>query len=290
MSISLVFDGDPEGCQSSATSLRDLATTLDDAGTVAASVRTRSATDWNSNAGDRLRSLCTRHVESSERLRGACSDLALRLSALGSALAQVRAELDRARKVARSGGYNVTDTLPSFEQALPDGRAETALDHALAIVARARVAETEAHADFALAVPPILAALAPPPEPEQSPEPEEEKSALGRLGDLLPDVDLPDLSGLPDLPGVGRPTVPEIQLPDFSRLAQLADKLPDLPFLDQVRGLDTADGLRVGGALAGLALCTRAKLPPSVVAACTDGGAQAGEWAAGKLKEGSDEQ
>lgn len=267
MSVSLILDGDPDGCHAAAASLRALATELDDAGTVTASIRTRSEGDWNSRAGELLRNVCTRHLASGDRLRGASRELALQLSALASALAEARSELDRARKVARSGGYNVDTALPSFDQVLPEGRAETTLDHALAIAARAREVEAHAHAAFTEAVGPILEALTPPAEPAHS-EPGTSQSILGRLRDLLPGEELRDLSPL----------------------VRLVDEARDLDLLDRLGGLDATDGLRAGGALAGVALCTRAKLPPSLLAACADGGGQLGGWAGDRLTGGSDEQ
>ncbi|MFS3127376.1 hypothetical protein ACLM5J_03120 [Nocardioides sp. Bht2] len=303
MSISLVLDGDPEGCDQAAAALRSLADALDDGAQVAATVRTRSTEDWASPAGDRLRTVCTRHLSTSDRLRGTCRDLALRLGALATALREAGAELLHARAIARKAGISADTALPTFEEAQPLNEARaTALDHAVAVAARAREIEAEAHADYAEAVTALLHALAPPPAVE---EPHERGSVLGTLGDLLPDLpapnlpSLPDLPDLPDLPGLpDLPDLPDLPRIDLSRLAALAEEtagpgLLDLPgdsILDRLVRAATLPGLEAGGALAGLALCTRARLPKSLLAACAETGGSAGSWIGRKLSERNDEQ
>lgn len=275
MSVSLILDGDPDGCQSAATALRALADTLDDGAEVAATVRGRSADAWRSPAGDRLRAVCSEHLASCDLLRGTSRELALRLSALATALSEVAAELKRAQAIARKAGIVADATLPTFEEAQPTRESQAAaLDHALAVVARARQIEAEAHADYAAALPALQEALTPPP-PAEAPG---QKGMLSTLTGLLPDLSapnlpsLPDLSDLPDLPALPKrpdlPDLPKVEMPDLSRLAPLAEP-----------------GLAAGGALAGLALCARARLPAPLMSACAEAGSSAGSWIARKLTE-----
>ncbi|KQY57082.1 MULTISPECIES: WXG100 family type VII secretion target [unclassified Nocardioides] len=209
MSINLVVDGSPASCRQAAHDLRELGGRVTAASDMLARAMGTAAGCWTGESSDAFTDFVKERIHRADGVADEINLFAGALEGFGAGLADVKAEMKRARAIAVAADLPVSTSLPEVgEVALKPGQ-EGALDHAVGVATRAHEHEHRLHEALLLALGQVNTLV----------WQEFDYSTLGKaasggsgskLGDLIPD--LPDLSKVPVPVGpISQPTIGLLQ-------------------------------------------------------------------------------
>ncbi|MDN5894061.1 MAG: hypothetical protein L0H93_08540 [Nocardioides sp.] len=311
MGHSMTVDGSPASCRASARAVRRLGLEMEQAGNCLARVRSLGLSGWSGEAAEQFGARTSRLIDASDTASDGLVTFADALDARADAIAEAKAEMQRARSVAAKADIAIHgDSFPSYgEVDLKPGQ-EGPRDHGEAIVTRAREAEEAANTVFEAAVAAARSLT-------WTGEPASPVGALASPTDHLPDLTplLRDVPGTPlpmpdrhDWSGLSS-LIPALvkEAPDLTRAAgrglgrkalgplkagfdQWLDDLPneDLSIADRLLRAGFVGGATVAGGAGAAYLCTQFVVTAPLAPGCAYVGASAGGEAADKILEYAD--
>ncbi|KRF12295.1 hypothetical protein ASG90_15015 [Nocardioides sp. Soil797] len=142
MSVSLEVDGSPAGCRAASRDIRTLAGWVGaSSDMLAASMRTACGA-WSGSSSDAFTDFAKERIHRADELHEELLLFAAAMEGLGLGLADVKAEMRRARNIAAGHGIPVGANLPEVGEITLEPGQEGPLDHAVGVANRAREHET----------------------------------------------------------------------------------------------------------------------------------------------------